>query len=75
MLTKVGSIFFNEEKLPKYKKLSGILFIVGIIAIIAFPYLSEETYIVEKLLKNSPMIGVQINTEMFNTCQKKYFYS
>ena len=75
MLTKVGSIFFNEEKLPKYKKLSGILFIIGIIAIIAFPYLNEETYIVEKLLKNSAMIGVQMNTEMFNTCQKKYFYS
>ena len=75
MLTKVGAIFFNEDKLPKYKKLGGILFIIGIIALVAFPYLSEETYIVEKLLKNSPMIGVQITAEMFNTCQKKYFYS
>lgn len=73
MLAKLGAVFFNEDRLPKYKHLGYILILFGIFAAMAFPYLAEETYIIEKFFKNSGMLNNQLTSTFFNDCQERYF--
>ena len=69
MLAKIGNVFFNESRLEKYLRLTKVLFVLGVVLVICFPIISENTYNVEKHLKNSP----QITLDVFSTYYKKYF--
>ena len=51
MLEKIGVIIFSSNKIPQYKKISRILFIIGILLAIYFPLLSEIIKPIEKQLR------------------------
>ena len=66
-------------KLPKYilkskilHKFSEIAFYIGIIFIFAFPLMSENTFIEEKQLKNTPLLSRDIDKDNFIQCYKEY---
>ncbi len=46
MLERAGSVIFDESKLDKYKKITNIIFLIGILSIIAIPLLGENNYII-----------------------------
>ena len=72
MLNNFLGVIIDESKLDKFKKISNILFILGIISIIALPLLGKNLYIIEKQLSNADMIDA-INFNTFTDYQIKYF--
>ena len=72
MLIKVGSYLLTLKKIDKLKKFSEILFYCGIILVFAFPLISEQTFIEEKQLKNTPILRRTINRETFTTNCREY---
>ena len=73
MLERAGSVIFDESKLDKYKKITNIIFLIGILSIIAIPLLGENNYIIEKQLKDSQINSSLKNKEIFIILLKKYF--
>ena len=72
MLIKVGSYLLTLKKIDKLKKISEILFYCGIILVFAFPLISEQTFIEEKQLKNTPILRRTINKDTFTTNYREY---
>ena len=56
----------------KIHNCSEILFYFGVILIFAFPLISENTFIEEKQLKNTPLFSRDINKDNFIQCYREY---
>jgi hypothetical protein len=65
MINKFGEILFDDNKLPKYQKIATITMIVGLFIVIAYPYLTNKIFIVEKELKSSEFFYNQITRDSF----------
>jgi hypothetical protein len=65
MINKFGEILFDESKIARYQKISTITMIIGLFMIIAYPYLTNKIYIVEKELKSSEFFYNQITKDFF----------
>ena len=65
MLIKVVSFLLTSKKIEKFHKISEFLFYFGILLIFAFPLLSENTFIEEKQLKNTPIFNRDIDKDIF----------
>jgi hypothetical protein len=72
MLAKIGKILFAQERISKFKKLSNISFIAGIILLIIYPFLSDNIFIVEKQLKYSEGFTIFQDKEKFFINSKKF---
>lgn len=72
MLIKVGSYLLTLKKIDKLKKISEILFYFGIILVFAFPLISEQTFIEEKQLKNTPILRRAIDKDTFTKNYREY---
>lgn len=53
MISKIGLLLFDPEKNKKFKILSNISFLLGILFLLSFPYWQERFYITEKQMKVS----------------------
>ena len=73
MLERAGSVIFDESKLDKYKKITNIIFLIGILSIIGIPLLGENNYIIEKQLKDASINNSIKSKEQFIILLKKYF--
>jgi hypothetical protein len=73
MLAKVGNLLVDEKQVKKFKKISMITFIIGIVLFITLPLLTERIYILEKQLKGSEHFANQISSEFVLTSVKEYF--
>jgi hypothetical protein len=65
MLAKFGNVLLNESKIEKYKKISSLLFFLGILVFLFLPLFSNRIFIVEKQLKNSDIFFNQIEINFF----------
>ena len=72
MLIKVGSYLLTLKKIDKLKKISEFLFYCGIILALAFPLISEPTFIEEKQLKNTPILRRAIDKNTFTQNYRDY---
>ena len=72
MLNNFLGVIIDESKLDTFKKISNILFILGIISIITLPLFGKNLYITEKQLFNANLIDF-IDTNKFSDYQFKYF--
>ncbi len=72
MFIKVVSSILTSKKIEKFHKISEILFYLGIILIFAFPLLSEQTFIEEKQLKNTPILSRDIDKDIFIQSYREY---
>lgn len=72
MLAKIGSLFLEEEKVVKWKKICRVLFLLGIIFLFSIPFLAEDCYLTEKLMKNSPVINIHLSRAFFEEAVKEY---
>ena len=72
MLIKLGSYLLTLKKIDKLKKISELLFYFGIILILAFPLISEPTFIEEKQLKNTPILSRAIDKDTFTQNYRDY---
>ena len=72
MLNNFLGVVIDESKLDTFKKISNILFILGIISIIALPLFGKNLYITEKQLFNANLFDF-IDTNKFSDYQFKYF--
>ena len=72
MLIKVGSYLLTLKKIDKLKKISEILFYFGLILVLAFPLISEKTFIEEKQLKNTPILRRAIDKDTFTQNYREY---
>ena len=72
MLIKIGQFFLTSKKEDKLHKISEILFYLGIILIFAFPLISEQTFIEEKQLKNTPLLSRDIDKDNFIQSYREY---
>ena len=72
MLIKLGSYLLTLKKIDKLKKISEILFYLGIILVFAFPLISEQTFIEEKQLKNTPILRRTIDKNTFTKNYREY---
>ena len=75
MLIKIASFFLTSKKEDMLHKISEIFFFFGIIMIFAFPLLSENTFIEEKQLKNTPILSRDIDKEIFIQSYREYLSS
>ena len=75
MLIKIGQFFLTSKKEDKLHKISEILFYLGIILIFAFPLISEQTFIEEKQLKNTPLLSRDIDKDNFIQSYREYLSS
>jgi hypothetical protein len=73
MLAKLGNLLVDENKINKYKKISFVLFLVGLFLFISFPLLSNRIFIIEKLIKNSQGLNNQLNFNFYQNSVKSYF--
>ena len=69
LLNKIVYFFITSKKIHK---LSEIVFFGGILLIIAFPLISETTFIEEKQLKNTGLFSREIDKDIFNEYYKEY---
>lgn len=65
MLAKIGHVLLDENKIAKYKKITLVLFFIGLTLFISFPLLCNRIFIVEKLLKHSETFNNQIQRTTF----------
>ena len=72
MLNNFLAVIIDESKLAIFKKISNILFILGILSIIGLPLLGKKLYIVEKQLLNAELIN-SLDYNKFIDYQYKYF--
>ena len=72
MLIKVGSYLLTLKEIDKLKKISEILFYLGIVLVFAFPLISEPTFIEEKQLKNTPILRRAIDKDTFTKNYRDY---
>ena len=72
MLIKLGAYLLTLKKIDKLKKISEILFYLGIILVFAFPLISEQTFIEEKQLKNTPILRRTIDKNTFTKNYREY---
>ena len=69
MLIKLANYFLTAKKIHNF---SEIIFYGGIVLIFAFPLISENTFIEEKQLKNTPLFSRDINKDNFIQCYREY---
>ena len=69
MLIKLANYCLTTKKIHNC---SEILFYFGVILIFAFPLISENTFIEEKQLKNTPLFSRDINKDNFIQCYREY---
>ena len=72
MLIKIGSYLLTLKKIDKLIKISEIFFYIGVFLILAFPLISESTFIEEKQLKNTRIIRREIDKDTFDRNYKDY---
>ena len=72
MLIKLGSYLLASQKENILHKISEFLFYCGIILIFAFPLISENTFIEEKQLKNTPIFSRDIDKDIFIQSYREY---
>lgn len=72
MIAKIGKILFARERISKFKKLSNMSFIAGIILLIIYPFLSDNIFIVEKQLKFSEGFNIFQDKEKFFMNSKEF---
>ena len=72
MLIKIGSYLLTLKEIDKLIKISEIFFYIGVILILAFPLISEPTFIEEKQLKNTPILRREIDKDTFNRNYRDY---
>lgn len=65
MIANVGKILFARERVAKFKKLTTITFLIGIIILIIFPFLCNNIFIVEKQMKNSSNYDLFMKQDKF----------
>ena len=73
MLEKITNQIFVEKRMTKMLKLSKISFFLGVIAVIAFPLLSENIKIEEKQLRNTSLFSRKIDSSQFSSYYRSYF--
>ena len=72
MIKIISHIFFSSNYLKYRIIISNIFFILGIILIFAFPLLSENTFINENQLKNTPLHQRDIDKDFFIKSYQEY---
>jgi hypothetical protein len=72
MLIKIGSYLLTLKNIDKLIKISEIFFYIGVFLILAFPLISESTFIEEKQLKNTRIIRREIDKDTFDRNYKDY---
>ena len=72
MLIIIWSKFFDRENIARISLISEIFFYFGIIMIFAFPLISEQTFIEEKQLKNTPLLSRDIDKDNFIQSYREY---
>ena len=72
MLIKIGSYLLTLKNIDKLIKISEIFFYIGVFLILAFPLISEPTFIEEKQLKNTRIIRREIDLDTFDRNYKDY---
>ena len=72
MLIKIGSLFLKRENIAIMTIISEFFFYFGILVIFAFPLISEQTFIEEKQLKNTPLLSRDIDKDNFIQSYREY---
>ena len=67
MLTKVGNVLVNEDRISVNKKYSFYLFFIGVVLFFSLPFLTNKIFITEKQMKNSQVFYNQFTHEFFIT--------
>ena len=73
MLSRIGVIFVDDRNINKLVNIAKLVCLIGMFAIIAFPYISENIYVMEKVMKHSNTFDNQLVLGTFQKSVNQFY--